>query len=154
MSTNVSVGDIVIVKRQRTGRPRQPNPNWVAHKMVPLVVTDVGDGGVISGVALAANPNALGTRNHAHPCHNIAPGDGFNQWQHTTVGTMVDQAKRKEAELNEAIKDAIKSLDPDDSKAWTIHGKPHVTAIEAILGRNITAEQRDAAWTEIQGTSA
>ena len=40
----------------------------------------------------------------------------------------------------------IGQLDRDDRSLWTRRGPPRVRAIEALLGRQITATQRDAAW--------
>ena len=36
----------------------------------------------------------------------------------------------------------------------TGEGKPHVKAIEVILGRDITAKERDAAWLAIKDAEA
>jgi len=36
----------------------------------------------------------------------------------------------------------------------TGEGKPHVKAIEKILGRDITAKERDEAWERIKGAEA
>ena len=44
---------------------------------------------------------------------------------------------------------AIRGLDPDDPSNWSGRGnrrRPSVAALEAALGRDISAEQRDAAW--------
>lgn len=44
---------------------------------------------------------------------------------------------------------AILGLDKADKKLWTASGAPHVRAIEAAIGRQITADERDAAWEAI-----
>ena len=49
-----------------------------------------------------------------------------------------------------SIEDAIRSLDPDDASLWTGDGKPQVRAIESVLGRQITADERDAAWEAVK----
>ena len=52
-----------------------------------------------------------------------------------------------------AIVAAVRSLDPKDSKVWSGRGKsrrPKVAALEAVLGHDITAAERDAAWTTVQ----
>ena len=52
-----------------------------------------------------------------------------------------------------AIVDAIARLDPKDRSLWSGRGKsrkPRVDAIEAVLGYDITAAERDAAWAEVQ----
>jgi hypothetical protein len=49
-----------------------------------------------------------------------------------------------------AIIAAILGLDPDDPSRWTADGKPQVVAIEAVLGRDTSAPQRNAAWIQIQ----
>ena len=55
-----------------------------------------------------------------------------------------DEANAEEA-LIETIKDAIRSLDPDDKSLYTGSGEPRVEVLEAILKREITADQRTAA---------
>ena len=52
-----------------------------------------------------------------------------------------------------AIVDAIRKLDPKDPSLWSGRGKsrkPRVDAIEAVLEYDITADERDAAWAELQ----
>lgn len=44
-----------------------------------------------------------------------------------------------------AIRDAISQLDPENPELYGKSGKPHVEAIEAILGWNISAAERDEA---------
>jgi hypothetical protein len=48
------------------------------------------------------------------------------------------------------IIDVLDALDRD--KDFTEGGKPEVKAIEALLDRNVTAAERDAAWAEYQKT--
>ena len=47
---------------------------------------------------------------------------------------------------------AIGKLDRDSKSLWTRRGKPRVAAIEAAIGRDITAAQRDAAWKIVQNS--
>ncbi len=54
-------------------------------------------------------------------------------------------------DLIEAIVDAIGDLSPD---AYGKDGKPTVRAIEDLLGRSITAAERDQAWGEYQKLAA
>ena len=53
--------------------------------------------------------------------------------------------------LNEiaAIREAIEELDPDNPKLWTSTGVPRVTVLEAALGHQIAAAQRDEAWAQL-----
>ena len=44
---------------------------------------------------------------------------------------------------------AINRLDPVDKSAWTAGGKPQVAALEKIIGRDISAADRDTAWAQI-----
>lgn len=44
------------------------------------------------------------------------------------------------------IREAIGGLDRDDSALWTGAGIPKVEAIETVVGFNISAAERDAAW--------
>lgn len=49
-----------------------------------------------------------------------------------------------------AIRNAIEQLqDEQPEGAFTAQGKPQVSAIEDILGYDITAEERDAVWAEM-----
>ncbi len=41
---------------------------------------------------------------------------------------------------------AVGRVDPTDRSLWTRDGKPRVDAVEALLGRDITTAERDAAW--------
>ena len=49
----------------------------------------------------------------------------------------------------EAIANAINAVDADKEN-WTKSGKPTVGAIEAILGWNIDAKERDAIWDKLK----
>ena len=49
---------------------------------------------------------------------------------------------------------AIRSLDTDDRSLWTRSGKPRVSAVEDVLGRDITAAERDKAWAAVQAQPA
>ena len=46
--------------------------------------------------------------------------------------------------------DAVRSLDRDDPGLWTSDGKPRVEALEAALGREVAAAERDAAWETVE----
>lgn len=50
----------------------------------------------------------------------------------------------------DAIVGAIGKLDPENTDHWTQAGAPDVRALEAVLGGQITAKARDAAWAEVQ----
>ncbi len=53
----------------------------------------------------------------------------------------------KPVDLQDAIMDAIADLEPD---SFGKDGKPAVKAIEAVLGQDITATDRDRAWAAYQ----
>ncbi len=46
--------------------------------------------------------------------------------------------------------DAIKQLDPDNTDHFTSGGKPQVDALEKLMGKSVSAAERDAAWAELQ----
>ena len=48
------------------------------------------------------------------------------------------------------IVEAIGGLDPDDMELWTKTNKPKTEVLSAILEKEITAKERDAAWTIYQ----
>lgn len=52
--------------------------------------------------------------------------------------------------LDERILEIILSLDSENPEHFTQGGKPSVLAIEAALGQNITAEDRDRVWGAIE----
>jgi len=51
-----------------------------------------------------------------------------------------------------AIRDLLEA-DPEraDESTWTKSGKPDVKALESLLGFDISAAERDAAWDEVNG---
>jgi len=62
--------------------------------------------------------------------------------------------KPSDAVLLQQIIDAVASLDKDDADLWTNSGKAQVAAIEAVLGFDISAKDRDAALASIEKTGA
>ena len=83
-------------------------------------------------------------------CIDLAQGEaqrlialGFAQAQAQTQA----QTALQGAELIEAIVDVIADLKPKDLGK---DGKPHVKAIEQVIGQNITAGDRDRAWEAYQ----
>ena len=66
----------------------------------------------------------------------------------TPTKTATPPAGGKPAPTIEDIVEAISGLDP--TKDYGKNGKPNVEAIEALLGANITAQQRDQAWEIFQ----
>jgi hypothetical protein len=54
-------------------------------------------------------------------------------------------APTDEGERIEAIRGAIDELDEDDEDAFTAAGKPQVSALQAVLGYDISAAERDQA---------
>jgi len=54
-----------------------------------------------------------------------------------------------EAERLAAIVDAIGKLSGKDASLWLKNGAPKTEAIAAITGWDVSAKERDAAWTQI-----
>ncbi|MCK4959717.1 MAG: hypothetical protein KAT00_09950 [Planctomycetes bacterium] len=48
------------------------------------------------------------------------------------------------------IIEAIGKLDKDNPEHWTSGGKPQVVTLEGLLGKQISAADRDAAWSAVQ----
>jgi hypothetical protein len=48
------------------------------------------------------------------------------------------------------ICEAIGMLDPANEELWTRSGKPDLAALVAVTGWNVTAAERDAAWSEVK----
>ena len=53
-----------------------------------------------------------------------------------------------------AIRGAIRTLPVSDPALWTKSGAPQVSAVEHVLGEDITAAERDAAWARVQREAA
>lgn len=62
----------------------------------------------------------------------------------------VGEGVSDEAARLAAIKDAIGKLDVDNAALWTKGGMPQTVAIEEITGFPVSADERNAAWAEIQ----
>ena len=56
--------------------------------------------------------------------------------------------------LGEEIVTAISRLEAGNIDHWTKSGKPEVRALEAALGYDISAAERDAAWAACQANKA
>ena len=52
------------------------------------------------------------------------------------------------------IRSAIRRVDREDKKLWTDSGKPTVSAVEKVIGFDITASERDRAWKALQENEA
>jgi DNA-binding ferritin-like protein len=66
----------------------------------------------------------------------------------TSAKTTTTSTGDKPSPMIEDIVEAISGLDP--TKDYGKNGKPNVEAIEALLGANISAAQRDQAWEIFQ----
>ena len=62
---------------------------------------------------------------------------------------LAEEKLAEEKRANMTIVEAIAMLDPANKEHRTDDGKPKVTAIESILGRQISAADRDMAWEQI-----
>ncbi len=65
-----------------------------------------------------------------------------------------DAATDEEPSREQAIEDAINNLEVGHEDHWTKAGKPEVKALEAALGFDISAAERDAAWESVSKESA
>lgn len=72
-------------------------------------------------------------------------------WEPAPAEKAAKVAKPEGDLLTAAIVEAIGKLQPDD---FGRDGKPHVKAIEAVLGYDIAAADRDAAWSAVQAKPA
>lgn len=63
-----------------------------------------------------------------------------------TPGEPADEAARIAA-----IAEAIVQLDAGDTALWMNSGAPKTVAIEAVTGWQLTAKERDAAWSQMTG---
>ena len=57
-------------------------------------------------------------------------------------------------ERQAAIVAGIGNLDPEDAVLWSRNGAPRVDALEAVLGYDITADERNHAWEAYQAEKA
>jgi len=60
------------------------------------------------------------------------------------------ETDNRQAQIEAAIRDLLES-DPErtDEEVWTKAGKPDVKALELLLGLDISAAERDAAWESV-----
>lgn len=72
----------------------------------------------------------------------------------TTANTTNTPPELSAEERLAAIKQAITGLDADVASSWTKSGAPAVPAITAVVGFDVTAAERDQAWTETQAAKA
>lgn len=55
-----------------------------------------------------------------------------------------------DAEKLEAVKAVIGSLDIENTELWTKSGSPNATALGGLVGFDVSASLRDAAWNEVK----
>ena len=88
-----------------------------------------------------------------------AAGGGEPSTQYTTAaktsegGGALASPPAAAEDRHAAIVAATAKLDPKDARLWSGRGKsrkPRVDAIEAVLGYDITAAERDAAWATVE----
>lgn len=107
-------------------------------------VTNAQQGQSGAGLESKPNPNGLqgaqnsGDGSQGGSASQPPQGDG-NQ------STVVEFSEDKTT----AIKQAIQLLDPKSEDHFTGSGVPQVKAIERLLGYDISAADRDAAWSEL-----
>ena len=84
----------------------------------------------------------------------ITPGDDADVEAVDVEVEEVVETDDAETETTEVtpIAAAIAKLDPDDPAQWTRGGAPQVSALEALLDRDVTSAERDAAWAAYQAT--
>lgn len=56
------------------------------------------------------------------------------------------RAKRGDLGGPQTIESAIRSLRPGDPAHWTRDGRPNAVVLSELLGRPVSAAERDAAW--------
>lgn len=71
---------------------------------------------------------------------------GFASW----IGADREEEASSDLPVDRIIA-AIGKLDPENAAHFTKGGKPEVKALADLLGVEITAQQRDAAWAAVQG---
>ena len=152
MTNQPVVGEIVLIKRQ----PVTLNLNRAERILYPAIVTCVYEGGIVDVLEVR-----YASRQNVNFVKGVLPGDGLEQYQRMP-NPLADRIAALEAKIegkastddsSMTIADAIRSLDTDNPENWTGAGKPQVSAIEAALGRDITAAERDAAWNEVQASA-
>ena len=67
-------------------------------------------------------------------------------WTDTPPPPPKPQAPTDKQERIEAICKAIEQLDPDNAEQWIGNGAPATSALEDILGWEVSAAERDEAW--------
>lgn len=58
-------------------------------------------------------------------------------------------AKRQGNGGPQSIEDAMRSLRPGDRAHWTRDGRPNAVVLSELLGRPVSAAERDRAWSAL-----
>lgn len=69
-------------------------------------------------------------------------------WKRDKIAEPEEAEKNDEQKFNELVQ-ACRSLDPMNKEQWTRNGKPMPYVLEKALGRKVTADERDRAWSVI-----
>lgn len=124
-----------------------PVPESVAVKLLqyPTVWQEVvpGQNAPVVTTAPQGQPSLMGDV-------GIIPGQGGSQGGSGGAPPTPNPAPATDLEKVEKAVEAIGRLDPLNPEHFTNQGIPRVDAIGKLLGYDITAEQRDAAWAAVQ----
>jgi len=88
---------------------------------------------------------------HARPV-DVAVSGAAPAADHSESDNGNAETDARHALIVDAIRDLLEA-DPEraDDAYWTKSGKPDVKALETLLGFDISAAERDAAWDEVNG---
>lgn len=74
-------------------------------------------------------------------------GEGVGQEPTTASPT---ESGQQQAEDLERLQEAMLNLDSDVAEKFLKDGRPTVEAVSKAMGRDVSAAERDAAWTDLQ----
>ncbi len=103
--------------------------------------------------ACAAVGDAISPKEPEQPNNN--PADNQDNKETALSDTEVENPAADEQSSQdplEEIVDAIAGLDAENESHWTNDGKPDSRSLSAVLGRIISATDRDAAWERYQSS--
>ena len=66
----------------------------------------------------------------------------------TPKDVVKDEDAQRETRM-QGIRRGVREVDTEDQSKWTKDGSPTVEALEAVLGFDISAEERDQAWADV-----
>ncbi|MCG9722114.1 HI1506-related protein [Shewanella sp. Isolate7] len=126
--------------------------NSVSKVQVLLVVCLAHDGYRRAGMALKRGENSIPLDDLSEAQVAALKADKRLRVSESEVASEEGRVDVPDGDKALSFSDAIAKLDPDNRDHFTGGGKPQCAALEALMGKAISASERDALWAEYQAT--